>query len=170
MRVVFVVSQVTIKASLITCGEAYPVLRLNDLPCGSRTSPTGELEGEFHNCGYGYFALYILATIPRDNFAMSHICNTIKYHWCARPFFNCTLFIWKYFTRNAVRKPLPVCRKKWYRQSRYHALFRCDKKMTQKKDITYIHYITYTWIRKSWFSFFLFFFLLNYYFFPSTCR
>ena len=53
MRVVFVVSQVTIKASLITCGEAYPVLRLNDLPCGSRTSPTGELEGEFHNCGYG---------------------------------------------------------------------------------------------------------------------
>lgn len=47
-KIIFVVSQVTIKASLIIRGEAYPVLRLNDPVEAVR--PTRELEGEFHNC------------------------------------------------------------------------------------------------------------------------
>jgi len=82
MRVVFVVSQVTIKASLITRGERHSVLRLND-PVEA-VHPTRELEGEFHNCGYEILrSMYIFPQQLYDNFAMSHICDTIKYRWCA---------------------------------------------------------------------------------------
>lgn len=102
MRVVFVVSQVTIKAPLITRG-----LRLND-PVEAVLHPTRELEGEFHKLRPRNFAFYIPTTILRNNFAMSRVCNTIKYRSCTRHFFNCPSFHLKIFhAKRCLEKPPP---------------------------------------------------------------
>lgn len=167
MKVVFVVSQVTIKVSLITCGEAYPVLRLND-PVEA-VHPTGELEGEFHNCDYGI----LRSTFSQQLRAIISHCRTfviLSNITGVRVLFLIALFSFEnisHETRSGNR--YRFARKKWYRRS-ITTPFSAATKNGAKKRTLHIHYITLH-IHESVNHDFLFSsFFAELRFFSSSCR